>query len=323
MNDDSTQSSKKRAEVENALLLDHLVKRKWKYFWLALIVGVTTSIYLKLFIIEYESSGTFYINEENVISSVGVDLKSFESLSQNDNILRISQLINSSEVKQHLIKKFDLARHYGVDTTKEFYFQQTENILTSNIVCKKTPYNTIYVGVNDRFRYLAADMVNEIMNEVDEITRAYYISIVERKLRLSEAYLKSTQKDNAIKLKNLDSLISKMHTIASGSNKTASSLYILQQEEKLSSLVNEMYNSSRDLNNSQRLYNLALQALNQQNFQAITIVQSAMPASYSNIYLCILYGILTSVAIICLLIVYAYFRIHYEDVLKLFMGKSK
>lgn len=307
-----TDSNKSTTEIENDLLLAHLSSKKWKYILFSLSIGLVWSLILKFYIIEYQSIGSFYVNDMSVLSSAGVDIKSFESLSANDNTIRIFELINSSKVKQHLIKKFDLVKHYGLDSTREFYFQQTENMLSSNIVVKKSLYNTISITIHDKYRYLAADMANEIMFFIDEMNKEYFIKNVESKLKISGAFLRNIKDDNELKSKSIDSLLTKMHQMVQTDKLDRGTIYIMKYESLLSGLMNELANSTRDLTNSQKLYNLALQALNQKDYQTITIVQSATPASYSTIFICVAYGALISIMIASLLIFRAYINIHYK-----------
>lgn len=309
-------------KAESNLLLLHLAKKKWKYFIVSLFFGIICSIIFKLFILEYDSTGSFYVNDMSVMSSSNVDLKGFENIAPSENILRIFKLINSSSVRQHLIRKFDLVRHYNIDSTREFYNQKTEKILSENILPKKTPFNTITITVTDKYRYLCADIVNEIMAYIDGINKDYYINNVNQKLKISQSYLANIQKDNLVKSKSIDSLLFEMHLLANLGAKSSNSFYILQQEERLSSLVNELYSSTRDLINSQKLYNLAIEALNQKNNKTITVIENGMPAYRSTIYQAVLYGSLISVAVFCMFIFRSYFIIHYKKELELFFSNK-
>lgn len=283
-----------------------------------------SSIFIKLYVLGYSSTGSFFVNDMNVLSSSNVDLKIVDNLTPNDNFNRIFQQVISTQVQNHLIKKFNLTKHYGVDSTKEFYLQRTGNILKSNISVKKNTFNTILVTVNDEHRYLAAEMVNEIMSYIDEINREYYAKNIEQKLKISEAFLVEIKKDNNAKSRSIDSLLAEMHRITTQSaRQTTSAIYMLQLEQNLGSLINELNNSTHDLMNSQKLYNLSLQALNQKNYKTISVVQAAMPAPKSNIYQAILYGALIAVAVMCIIIFIIHIRFYYSDHLNLLLKNHK
>ena len=305
-------------------MVEYLAKRKLKYLSFCIAIGVASSIFIKLYILGYSSTGSFFVNDMNVLSSANVDLKIVDNLTPSDNFNRIFQQVISTSVQDHLIKKFDLTKHYGVDSTKEFYLQQTGNILKKNISVKKNTYNTILVTVNDEHRYLAADMVNEIMKYLDELNRDYYAKNIERKLKISEAFLIEIKKDNTTKSRSIDSLLSEMHKLTTLANRsTTSSISMLELEQRLGILINELSNSTHDLMNSQKLYNLSLQALNQKNYNTITVVQSAMPAPKSNIYIALLYGGLISIAVFFLLILRIHIKLFYSDHMNLLFTKNK
>ena len=192
-----TNTYSRKIDNDTLILVEYLAKRKLKYLSFCIAIGVASSIFIKLYILGYSSTGSFFVNDMNVLSSANVDLKIVDNLTPSDNFNRIFQQVISTSVQDHLIKKFDLTKHYGVDSTKEFYLQQTGNILKKNISVKKNTYNTILVTVNDEHRYLAADMVNEIMKYLDELNRDYYAKNIERKLKISEAFLIEIKKDEA------------------------------------------------------------------------------------------------------------------------------
>ena len=151
-----TNTYSRKIDNDTLILVEYLAKRKLKYLSFCIAIGVASSIFIKLYILGYSSTGSFFVNDMNVLSSANVDLKIVDNLTPSDNFNRIFQQVISTSVQDHLIKKFDLTKHYGVDSTKEFYLQQTGNILKKNISVKKNTYNTILVTVNDEHRYLAA-----------------------------------------------------------------------------------------------------------------------------------------------------------------------
>lgn len=312
----------RKIDFDTRILIEHLAKYKFKYLSICFGVGIISSIFIKLFVLGYSSTGSFFVNDMNVLSSSNIDLKIVDNLTPNDNFNRIFQQVISTQVQNHLIKKFNLTSHYGVDSTQEFFLQRTGNILKSNISVTKNTYNTILVRVNDEHRYLAAEMVNEIMSFIDDINREYYAKNIEQKMKISEAFLLEIKKDNAAKSRSIDSLLTEMHILTTqSSRKTTSAIYMLQLEQRLGGLIGELSSSTHDLMNSQKLYNLSLQALNQKNYKTISVVQAAMPAPRSNIYLAVFYGCLITVALMCIVIFVVHIRLFYSEHLNLLMGK--
>lgn len=323
MTQNTTKSSSRKLDFDTRTLISYLAKRKYKYLMFCIGTGLVSSIFIKLFVLGYSSTGSFFVNDMNVLSSANVDLRIVDNLTPNDNFNRIFQQVISTQVQNHLIKKFNLTEHYNVDSTKEFYLQQTGNILKSNISVKKNTFNTILVTVNDEHRYLAAEMVNEIMSYIDDINREYYAKNIEQKLKISEAFLLEVKKDNNAKSRSIDSLLAEMHALTTQSSRqTTSAIYMLQLEQNLGALINELNNSTHDLMNSQKLYNLSLQALNQKNYKTITVVQAAMPAPTSNIYLAVFYGSLISLAVGCIIIFAVHIKLFYSDHFDILMERN-
>lgn len=321
MTNKSLGSPKGTIDKDSAELIAYLAKRKYKYFSVCLIIGIISSIIIKFYVLGYKATGSFFVNDQNALSSANVDLRIVDNLTPSDNFNRIFQQAVSTTVQNHLISKFNLVKHYGVDSTKEFYFQRTGNILKSNISVTKSPYNTILITVQDRYRYLAADMANEIMAYIDILNRDYFIKNLEQKLKISESFLSEVEKDNSKKSRSIDSLLQEVHHLATISERPTSTA--IQIEQTLGSLINELTYSTHDLMNSQKLYNLLLQSLNRKNYETITVVQSAMPAPRSNIFDAIIYGILITFALFCILVFRAYLKLEFSYYINLLFAKRQ
>jgi hypothetical protein len=128
--------------------------------------------------------------------------------------------------------------------------------------------------------------------------------------------------DNDQKSRSLDSLIRQMRgLIASSSERTLP--FWLEEQDKLSHILSNIDNSTNELVSSQRLYNLALQAMAQKDFPAITIVMKAMPESRSNAYKAIIYSSLICLALCSILVLQAYFRLEYANYWKLILANLR
>jgi len=251
-------------------------------------------------------------------------MKAFEEISLGDKFTRTYELINSAKTRDHLIKKFHLAKHYGIDTTREFYYQQVAMILRNRIQVKKNPFNTITVTVSDKHRYLAADMANEILEFVEKMNQEVYINNIRDKMKISESFVSQLQADNQKKISSIDSLIQNIsRNVVSGRLSEQAELALLNQQQKLSSMVTSFQLSTNDLVNSQKLYLLSLQALNFKNFPTTTVVQTAMPAARSIAYSAFLYSTLVMVLVAFFLVLQAYLHIHYKEYIHLILKGEK
>ncbi|MCX6245810.1 MAG: hypothetical protein NTU98_14035 [Bacteroidetes bacterium] len=83
-----------------------------------------------------------------------------ESLSE-----QMMQVLQSKEIRDSLIVKFDLPRHYGIDTKYEYYTSTMLWEYSKNVKVSKTPYDAVTIEVWDKDPKVACDMVNEMMNQ--------------------------------------------------------------------------------------------------------------------------------------------------------------
>ena len=312
-----------RSEYETRLMIRHFKKRKWRYLLIILLFGVYSFYLFKFRLLEYSSTASFLVNDNNIVSPLSLDLKDLQDRSTSNNFIRIYELINSAATQKHLIEKFDLLKHYGIDSTKEFAYQQAVEKIRSNISVSKSPFNTISVTVHDRYRYLAADMANEIVDFLETLNENLYINNMKNKIQVSGAYVEQVKKDNIQKSIAIDSLIHKLNKLFLLINKDDKSKYdLLTNQQTLSTVVNNFQNSTNDLLNSEKLYNISLQALNFKSYPIITIIRIAMPAPRSIALTSMLLSIGIMAASALILILQAYLFIHHRNFIEMLLNEK-
>jgi uncharacterized protein involved in exopolysaccharide biosynthesis len=83
-----------------------------------------------------------------------------ESLSE-----QMMQVLQSKDIRDSIVKKFDLTRHYEIDPAYEYYTSTLLWEYSQNVKISKTPYDAVIIEVWDKDPKIACDMVNEIMNQ--------------------------------------------------------------------------------------------------------------------------------------------------------------
>lgn len=83
-----------------------------------------------------------------------------ESLSE-----QMMQVLQSKDIRDSIVAKFDLARHYGIDPSYEYYTSTLLWEYGQNVKISKTPYDAVIIEVWDKDPKIACDIVNEIMNQ--------------------------------------------------------------------------------------------------------------------------------------------------------------
>jgi capsule polysaccharide export protein KpsE/RkpR len=82
------------------------------------------------------------------------------------------QWINSVDVRDSVMKKFDLPSHYKVSPKDKYYATTLEGLYNKNVKISKTQYESIEVSVTDVDPVFARDIVNAILYYTDSKIRA-------------------------------------------------------------------------------------------------------------------------------------------------------
>ncbi len=134
----------------------------------------------------YKSSATVY--PANVVP--------FSEESTTEQILQIFQ---SDSIRTAVMNKFDLAKHYGIDTTKKEGHAALIGVYQTFVSISKTQYESVDIEVTDTDPKMARNMVNEIIFQLNDKVSTLH----KTKSREVGAVLK---KQLAVKQAQLDSL---------------------------------------------------------------------------------------------------------------------
>ena len=90
---------------------------------------------------------------------------------------RLIQILHSSDIQNHVAKKFNLMEHYKIKPESPFPENQLKLKWRSNVKIRRTEYMSVEIGVTDTKAKMAADIANEIVVYVDSV---YYNMSKER-----------------------------------------------------------------------------------------------------------------------------------------------
>lgn len=116
------------------------------------------------------------------------------------------EIINSTRLLDKVIAKFNLFKHYEIDSSENFAYTKVLNTLRDNMTSKRNKYNSIEINVLDKSADMASDIANSITTFYDsvkfELTKARSTALLEN---LTKNY--NTQKAVVDSLKiGMDSL---------------------------------------------------------------------------------------------------------------------
>lgn len=190
-----------------------LYRNRKKLIYTILSVVMVTALVSFIFLDNYyKSKTTFLVASTDAFKPeqvFGNSTKDIEYQGTENDIDRILTIAQSPELYDYLIQKFDLYRHYKIDSTNVKAPFKVHEVLDKLYDVKKTTHNAIEVTVEDTDSKQAAAMTFAARNKIDEIAqrlirntqggmvKTFEISLAERNaniIRLSDSLQKLRQK---------------------------------------------------------------------------------------------------------------------------------
>jgi len=152
-----------------------LLLRWWKpLLVLTLVAALSALIFSGPYFIKpkYRSSVVFFPAATNSISKAILD----PSSSDNQDILAFGaeeqaeqalQILNSDEIREIIIKDYNLTAHYKIDQSKEFPRTRLYEEYSDNITFSRTEYLSVRIDVLDQDPAIAASIANDILSLLD------------------------------------------------------------------------------------------------------------------------------------------------------------
>jgi len=169
---------------------------RWKYFILLLFAAsvVLSAVF----------SGPYFIKPK--YRSVGVlypsNLIPYSSETPTEQML---QIFKSDDLREGIISKFNLTKHYRIDTTKSYYKSALKKKFDNNVTIKKNEFEAVVIEVLDENPEIASQMVTtmiELFNiKARELQRAKTSEVVviwERQLFEKEKQIDSIERELSV-----------------------------------------------------------------------------------------------------------------------------
>lgn len=100
-------------------------------------------------------------------SSISTDNRDILSFGEDEEAERMLQILNSNQIKDHIVNKFELLSHYGIDPSSSYPYTKLDNKYKGNIKFRRTEYMSIEIDVLDTDPQVSADIANEIALYID------------------------------------------------------------------------------------------------------------------------------------------------------------
>jgi uncharacterized protein involved in exopolysaccharide biosynthesis len=163
--------------VDNAF---DLVRFIWKKKWLligfsllafvaSIIISSTITPRFKSGVVLFPASSISLSKNLVETSSISTDNRDILSFGEDEESERMLQILHSNQIKDHIVKKFDLMAHYNIDPDSPFPYTRLDSKYKGNIKFRRTEFMSIEIGVLDTDPQMAADIANEIAAYVDSV----------------------------------------------------------------------------------------------------------------------------------------------------------
>jgi len=294
--------------------------RKYRLFYAVLfsLSSVSGGYFLVDYVLEYQGGSTFYLANESLVNPTVFGQPGQEDILQVSLVQeRVYQLAYSTEMMTFLIKRFDLYRHYGIDTTRDYHFEKAVIKITEKISFNKLTSDLSSIVVRDRNNEVAAAMANAAVWKLDELNKKYLINKLQGNLNFYESFVKESEKVSREQNKKLAEY---METLSS--KRTDKSHQTLSEIEfSLYEAVAKIKDVTTQLLKSRSMYNNALTSLQSKNLPSLVIVKKALPDLDSKRPFLILFSLMLGVVVLSLTIILMYAYFTYQKDLNIIFGQ--
>lgn len=245
----------KNIEMDNFFNSSNLIKliSKWKYH-LLVIVGVSA-------IVAMIFSGPSFITPKFKSYAV-VYPANIEPYSEESETEQMLQIMNSQDITDSVIKKFNLAGHYKINPNYKYHQTVLFYEYHQNVKISKTPYESVQIEVFDKSPDTAMLMVTTILHFYDKKISSLHKS---KYREVADMY----QKQLALKRGTIDSLKQIMFTLGT---KYGIFEYDYQSQEIMRGYLKTLTGEGAERINTKEV-NRLLSSMEQKSGQLIEVVQ--------------------------------------------------
>lgn len=136
----------------------------------ALVVSVVVSLIItprfRSTVILFPSASTS-VSKALISTSGGYGAKGILQFGEEEETEKLLQILNSDEIRDFLIEKYNLFEHYEIDPGSKYRYTKLSGIMKDNISFRKTEYMSVEIEVLDTDPEIAANMCNDIAAMLD------------------------------------------------------------------------------------------------------------------------------------------------------------
>jgi hypothetical protein len=252
-------------------------------------LGIMSSF---LFLFYYLHNLTYTYKSEVTIAFSGFEIPEYSEESSTsvpafatsrEGISRMYNMVYSKEMFDHLINKFNLYAHFGLDPQKTSNYSLLRKILKNHITLSQGASRALTIIVTDKISgVMSANIANEIAVKANDMNKKYITEKIENRIqiysRLHDEIRNQTQADIASINSGIDNLKS-----VSGRIKSES----VEVEKLLNSLNNLSVKIEGDVGQLLRISNVnswTMNAMQEDVMNNVQVLQDALPEDHEEYF---------------------------------------
>ncbi|MBL0340335.1 MAG: hypothetical protein IPP71_05040 [Bacteroidetes bacterium] len=302
-----------------------MMLRKYRLFY-AVVFLLSSAIggyFLIDEVLQYNGESTFYLANESLVNPTVFGQPGQEDILQVSLVQeRVYQLAYSTEMMVYLIDQFDLYKHYKIDTTELYHFEEAVRELTDKISFNKLTTDLSSIGVRDRNNEIAAAMSNALVWKLDQLNKKYLINKLQANLNFYEAFVNQSEKMSREQNKKLMEYMDVFSNKRKENKSNNIDFKPLSEIEfSLYEAVGRIRDVTTQLLRSRSLYNNALTSLQSKNLPSLVIIKKALPDMKSKKKYLLLFSVLLGLVVLSASIIIMYYFFSYFEELKIVFWK--
>lgn len=163
------ESNKNAASFSSTTLLVLLWEWRWKIIIVCIATAVISAVVALMMREKYLSTCIIFPSKSNsvVTGKMLNPSQSVLSFGEEEEAEQMLQILNSAEIRNRIISKYNLMRHYDIDTSSKYKNTNLNKEYEENVKCSRTRYGSVRIDVLDYDPDTAALIANDIASLLD------------------------------------------------------------------------------------------------------------------------------------------------------------
>jgi uncharacterized protein involved in exopolysaccharide biosynthesis len=159
----------------NSVILITFIIKWWKQIMIVTIAAAVSTAIVSLFIPDkFKSSVVLFPSTTHSISKALIDVQGASKadileFGMEEDADQMIQILNSDEIRNRIISKYDLMTHYRIKPDEKFALTKLNKEFEENISFRRTEYMSVKIDVLDEDPQMAANIANDIAALLDSV----------------------------------------------------------------------------------------------------------------------------------------------------------